>query len=180
PHLTGCRSRELVTFWCRWSSGSFSNLSEPGALALFYQMKTEWQECPEYTPSVQNECYFNRDFTRIWTIYCIQLRSTSHTHNITYDEQCFNVENIVYPDPPISLNWTLLNISRSRLHFDIMVRWAPPPSAEVHTGWMSLKYEVHYRVQNSSHWDKVGHIHQHLHPSIRLIGHQKISKYIKG
>ncbi|KAF7694796.1 growth hormone receptor a [Silurus meridionalis] len=159
PHFTGCRSRELVTFWCRWSSGSFSNLSEPGALALFFQMKiinpSEWQECPEYTPSVQNECFFNRDFTRIWTIYCIQLRSTLHTHNITYDEQCFNVENIVYPDPPISLNWTLLNISRSRLHFDIMVHWAPPPSAEVHTGWMNLKYEVHYRVQNSSHWDKL-------------------------
>ncbi|MCI4381383.1 hypothetical protein PGIGA_G00250940, partial [Pangasianodon gigas] len=116
---------------------------------------SEWQECPEYTPSVQNECYFSRDFTRIWTTYCVQLRSTTHTRNITHDEQCFTVENIVYPDPPVGLNWTLLNISRSGMNFDIMVRWAPPPSAEVHTGWMSLKYEVHYRVRNSSHWDKL-------------------------
>ncbi|KAM9474838.1 growth hormone receptor a [Clarias gariepinus] len=157
PHLTGCRSRELVTFRCWWSSGTFSNLSEPGALGLFFQKKiipsSEWQECPEYTPSVQNECYFSRDFTQIWKMYCVQLRST--THNVTYDEQCFTVENIVYPDPPISLNWTLLNVSRSRMNFDIMVRWAPPPSAEVQTGWMNLKYEVHFRVQNSSHWDKL-------------------------
>ncbi|KAK3566125.1 hypothetical protein QTP86_026019 [Hemibagrus guttatus] len=116
---------------------------------------SEWQECPEYTPYVQNECYFSREFTRIWTIYCVQLRSATLTHNITYDQQCFTVENIVFPDPPVCLNWTLLNISRSGLNFDIMVRWAPPPSAEVHTGWMSLKYEVHYRVQNSSHWDKL-------------------------
>ncbi|XP_058245427.1 growth hormone receptor a isoform X2 [Hemibagrus wyckioides] len=159
PHLIGCRSSELVTFRCWWNSGTFSNLSEPGALAFFFQTKTitpsEWQECPEYTPYVQNECYFSRQFTRIWTTYCVQLRSATLRHNITYDQQCFTVENIVFPDPPVGLNWTLLNISRSGLNFDIMVRWAPPPSAEVHTGWMSLKYEVHYRVQNSSHWDKL-------------------------
>ncbi|XP_060736927.1 growth hormone receptor a [Tachysurus vachellii] len=159
PHLIGCRSSELATFRCWWSSGTFSNLSEPGALSLFFQMKTitpsEWQECPEYTHFTQNECYFSREFTQIWKTYCVQLRSATLKHNITYDQQCFTVENIVYPDPPVGLNWTLLNISRSGLNFDIMVRWAPPPSAEVHTGWMSLKYEVHYRVQNSSHWDKL-------------------------
>lgn len=55
---------------------------------------SEWQECPEYTPSVQNECYFSRNFTQIWKTYCVQLRSNTHTDNITYDEQCFSVENI--------------------------------------------------------------------------------------
>ncbi|KAG9270597.1 growth hormone receptor isoform X1 [Astyanax mexicanus] len=157
PHFTSCRSREQETFRCWWSTGSLANLSEPGALAVFFHqnnlMPIGWQECPEYTATVENECYFNKSFTHIWTSYCVQLRATSQ--NITYDEYCFTVENIVHPDPPVGLNWTLLNVSSSGINFDILVRWAPPPSADVQTGWMSLKYEVHYRVRNASHWDKL-------------------------
>ncbi|XP_058639934.1 LOW QUALITY PROTEIN: growth hormone receptor a [Onychostoma macrolepis] len=154
PHFTGCRSREQETFRCWWSTGIFQNLNESGALRVFYQTKnalSEWQECPDYTRTVKNECYFNKTFTHIWTSYCIQLRSVRQ--NITYDEACFTVENIVHPDPPIGLNWTLLNVSRSGLHFDILVRWAPPPSADVQMGWMSLVYQVQYRVRNASHWE---------------------------
>ncbi|XP_067269643.1 LOW QUALITY PROTEIN: growth hormone receptor a [Pseudorasbora parva] len=155
PHLTGCRSREQETFRCWWSSGNFQNLTEPGALRVFYQTKntlsSEWQECPDYTRDVENECYFNKTFTHIWTSYCVQLRSVPQ--NITYDEDCFTVENIVHPDPPIGLNWTLLNVSRSGLHFDILVHWAPPSSADVQMGWMSLVYQVHYRVRNASQWE---------------------------
>ncbi|XP_048065540.1 growth hormone receptor a [Megalobrama amblycephala] len=155
PHFTGCRSREQETFRCWWSAGTFQNLTEPGALRVFYQTKnalsSEWKECPDYTHTVENECYFNKTFTHIWTSYCIQLRSVPQ--NITYDEACFTVENIVHPDPPIGLNWTLLNVSRSGLHFDILVRWAPPPSADVQMGWMSLVYQVQYRVRNTSQWE---------------------------
>nr|AAP37033.1 growth hormone receptor [Ctenopharyngodon idella] len=155
PHFTGCRSREQETFRCWWSAGTFQNLTEPGALRVFYQTKnalsSEWKECPDYTHTVENECYFNKTFTHIWTSYCIQLRSVPQ--NITYDEACFTVENIVHPDPPIGLNWTLLNVSLSGLHFDILVRWAPPPSADVQTGWMSLVYQVQYRVRNNSQWE---------------------------
>ncbi|XP_076859412.1 LOW QUALITY PROTEIN: growth hormone receptor a [Brachyhypopomus gauderio] len=157
PHFTGCRSREQETFRCWWSVGGFTNLSEPGALAVFFQMKhmqyTEWRECPEYSTTVQNECFFNKTYTYIWTSYCVQLRATAT--NVTYDELCFTVENIVYPDPPVALNWTLLNVSRSGLNFDILVRWAPPPSADVQMGWMSLKYEVEYRPRNGSRWEKM-------------------------
>ncbi|XP_062855568.1 growth hormone receptor a [Trichomycterus rosablanca] len=154
PHFTECRSREQETFRCWWSSGTLSNLSEPGALGVFYRkgQHGEWHECPEYTPSVLNECYFNKTFTSVWTVYCLELRST--TQNVTYHNKCFTVENIVYPDPPVGLNWTLLNVSRSGLNFDVLVHWTPPPSADTQMGWLNLKYEVQYRVQNSSHWDK--------------------------
>lgn len=37
PHFTGCRSREQETFRCWWSAGTFQNLTEPGALRVFYQ-----------------------------------------------------------------------------------------------------------------------------------------------
>uniref|UniRef100_A0A8C1TK13 Growth hormone receptor a n=1 Tax=Cyprinus carpio TaxID=7962 RepID=A0A8C1TK13_CYPCA len=98
PHFTGCRSREQETFRCWWSAGTFQNLTEPGALRVFYQTKnalSEWQECPDYTRTVENECYFNKTYTQIWTSYCVQLRSVPQ--NITYDEACFTVENIAGP-----------------------------------------------------------------------------------
>uniref|UniRef100_A0A3B3TD74 Growth hormone receptor a n=2 Tax=Paramormyrops kingsleyae TaxID=1676925 RepID=A0A3B3TD74_9TELE len=155
PHFTACLSREQETFRCWWSAGSFRNLSQPGALRVFFLKKNSlsrtWMECPNYTASVPNECYFNKSYTSIWTSYCLQLRSRHH--NVTYDERCFNVEDIVHPDPPVSMNWTLLNVSRSGLHFDIIVRWEPPPSADVKAGWMSLTYEVQYRERNASHWE---------------------------
>ncbi|TRZ01380.1 hypothetical protein DNTS_033766, partial [Danionella cerebrum] len=154
PHFTDCRSREQETFRCWWSTGSFQNLSEPGALRVFYTndvLSSEWQECPNYTLTVENECYFSKDFTSVWKSYCIQLRSVPQ--NITYDENCFTVENIVHPDPPVGLNWTLLNVSRSGLYVDILVHWKPPPSADVKSGWLNLVYQVQYQVKNTTYWE---------------------------
>ncbi|XP_061115815.1 growth hormone receptor a isoform X2 [Conger conger] len=152
PHITGCLSREQETFRCWWSAGSFQNLTEPGALRVFFATSrpSGWMECPDYSVDVPNECYFNKSYTSIWTKYCVQLRAQAQ--NITYSELCFDVQNIVHPDPPIRLNWTLLSVSRSGLHFDIIVHWAPPPSADVKGGWMTLVYEVHYRERNASKW----------------------------
>ncbi|KAJ8414018.1 hypothetical protein AAFF_G00066160 [Aldrovandia affinis] len=153
PHFTHCLSREQETFRCWWTAGSFQNLSEPGALRVFFKKSQsgDWTECPEYSAHVPNECYFNKTHTSVWTRYDLQLRSQAQ--NITYHNHRFSVEDIVHPDPPIRLNWTLLNVSRSGLHFDVIVRWEPPPSADVKTGWMTLVYEMHYRERNTSRWN---------------------------
>ncbi|XP_077456982.1 growth hormone receptor a [Stigmatopora argus] len=162
PHFTKCISRDQTTFSCWWSPGSFHNLSDPGMLKVYYQKhlfippsssptKTEWKECPQYFYS-RRECFFDRNETVIWTPYCLQLLSRD---NITYfnTDDCFTVENIVRPDPPVSLNWTCLNVSPSGLNFDVMVMWEPPPSADVSMGWMNIVYEVQYRERNSSNWE---------------------------
>ncbi|XP_041855230.1 growth hormone receptor a [Melanotaenia boesemani] len=156
PHFTECISREQVTFSCWWSPGTFHNLSAPGALKVFYLKKerispSEWKECPEYNHS-NRECFFDANHTMIWVPYCMQLRSEN---NITYfnEDDCFTVENIVRPDPPVSLNWTLLNISPSGLSYDVTVSWEPPPSADVGVGWMRLEYEIQYRERNSTNWE---------------------------
>ncbi|XP_037338504.2 growth hormone receptor a [Pungitius pungitius] len=157
PHITECMSRDQVTFQCWWSPGNFHNLSSPGALRLFYikieSPPSEWKECPEYVHS-NRECFFDTDHTSIWVTYCTQLRALN---NITYynEEDCFRVENIVRPDPPVSLNWTLLNISRSGLNYDVMVNWEAPPSADVNTGWMRIEYEIQYTATNSTKWEAV-------------------------
>ncbi|KAJ8347259.1 hypothetical protein SKAU_G00286600 [Synaphobranchus kaupii] len=157
PHFTSCVSREMETFRCWWSAGTFRNLSEPRALRVFFLKNTSpkvWQECPQYSWSVESECFFNKTQTSIWTTYCLQL--VSQDRGITYDNTCFSVENIVHPDPPVSLNWTLLNISQSTLHFDALIQWKPPSSADVEKGWMSLVYEVQYREKAGPRWHTLG------------------------
>lgn len=59
------------------------------------------------------------------------------------------------PDPPVGLNWTLLNVSLTGSHYDIMLSWRPPQSADVETGWMRLEYEVQYRDISSESWKVV-------------------------
>ncbi|KAK1893006.1 Growth hormone receptor [Dissostichus eleginoides] len=152
PYITECISSNQETFRCWWSQGDFHNLSSPGALKIFYHKKafgSHWKECPEYIYP-NRECFFDRNHTSIWTLYCVELRSQN---NITYFNECFNVENIVRPDPPISLNWTLLNVSPSGLSYDVMVNWESPPSADVKAGWMRIEYEIQYREKNSTEWE---------------------------
>lgn len=62
----------------------------------------------------------------------------------------------VQPDPPVSLNWTLLNVSLTGNYYDILLSWKPPPSSGVETGWMKLQYEVQHRDNSSSVWEMVG------------------------
>ncbi|XP_018558015.1 growth hormone receptor b isoform X2 [Lates calcarifer] len=160
PHLVGCVSANMETFHCRWNVGSFQNLSEPGDLRLFYINKKptlaspkEWSECPHYSTDRPNECFFNENHTSVWTYYSVQLRSRDEA--VLYDENHFNVQDIVQPDTPFGLNWTLLNVSFTGTYYDIMLSWKPPQSADVAMGWMTLQYEVHYRDIKSDQWQAV-------------------------
>ncbi|XP_039635235.1 growth hormone receptor b isoform X1 [Perca fluviatilis] len=160
PHLTSCVSANMETFRCRWNAGTSQSLSQPGDLRLFYINKLppdsspkEWRECPHYSNDRPNECFFNENHTTVWTTYSVQLRSRDQAN--LYDEKHFNVQDIVQPDPPVSLNWTLLNVSLTGTYYDIMLSWKPPQSADVEMGWMTLQYEVQYRDVNSDQWEVV-------------------------
>lgn len=59
------------------------------------------------------------------------------------------------PDPPVSVNWTLLDISSSGLNYDVLVNWNPPPSADTKFGWMSIMYELQHRDRNATNWEIV-------------------------
>ncbi|KAF7217682.1 transcript variant X2 [Nothobranchius furzeri] len=170
PHLTGCLSNNMETFNCRWSVGSFQNLSEPGDLRLFYYNRKpltapqeNWSECPQYSMERPNECFFDQNHTTIWTTYTIQLRSRDQ--DVLYDETPVEVSVIVKPDPPVGLNWTLMNVSLTSAHFDIMLSWKPPRSADVETGWLTLLYEVQYRDVDSDEW-KVMNLVKSPHRSV--------------
>ncbi|KAL0965429.1 hypothetical protein UPYG_G00281180 [Umbra pygmaea] len=159
PWITGCVSHDMNTFRCRWNVGTFQNLTEPRGLQMFYYINDKsispktWSECPHYTVDRTDECFFNKSYTMVWTAYSVELRSKAQ--GIIYDEKVFNVYEIVEPDPPIALNWTLLNVGLTGNYFDAMVTWEPPDSADVSMGWMTLQYEVQYREVNSTTWTMV-------------------------
>lgn len=62
----------------------------------------------------------------------------------------------VRPDPPVNLNWTLLNVSLTSSYFDAMLNWVPPHSADVKMGWLTLQYQVQYRDNSTDKWTVVG------------------------
>ncbi|XP_063745414.1 growth hormone receptor-like isoform X2 [Eleginops maclovinus] len=170
PQLTGCVSNNMETFRCKWNAGTSRIVSEPGNLRLFYITKKlphaspkDWRECPHYSTERPNECFFNQNHTSVWLDYRVQLRSRDQ--DILYDENRFQLQEIVQPDPPVSLNWTLLNVSMTGNNFDIMLRWKPPPSADVTMGWMTLQYEVQYRDANSDQWEALDLVRS-IHRSI--------------
>ncbi|XP_008564916.1 PREDICTED: growth hormone receptor isoform X1 [Galeopterus variegatus] len=154
PKFTKCRSPELETFSCHWTDGVHRGLKSPGSIQLFYIRRStqewtqEWKECPDYVSAGENSCYFNSSYTSIWTPYCIKLTENGGM----VDQKCFSVEEIVQPDPPTGLNWTLLNISLTGIYADIQVRWEPPPNADVQKGWIVLEYELQYKEVNETQW----------------------------
>uniref|UniRef100_A0A8C6EA73 Growth hormone receptor n=1 Tax=Moschus moschiferus TaxID=68415 RepID=A0A8C6EA73_MOSMO len=150
PKFTKCRSPELETFSCHWTDGANHSLQSPGSVQMFYIRRDiqEWKECPDYVSAGENSCYFNSSYTSVWTPYCIKLTSNGGI----VDHKCFSVEDIVQPDPPVGLNWTLLNISLTEIHADILVKWEPPPNTDVKMGWIILEYELHYKELNETQW----------------------------
>ncbi|XP_033832169.1 growth hormone receptor-like [Periophthalmus magnuspinnatus] len=153
PHIVDCFSANMETLRCRWSSGALHNLSEPGALRLFYLNKpstVNWTECPEYSTKRPDECFFSEAHTTVWASYRVQLRSRDQS--TVYDETVFTVYERVRPDPPYNLKWDVLNSSVTGQYYDTVVRWSPPESADVKSGWMKLQYELQHRDTNSDLW----------------------------
>ncbi|KAM3937916.1 growth hormone receptor isoform 1-T2 [Leptodactylus fuscus] len=147
PRFTQCRSPQQETFTCHWTYGDHMNLSS--SLKLQYMKPNmNWTDCPDNVSAGENSCYFSREHTSIWVGYMIRLVS----ENITFDEDSFTVDDIVRPDPPISVNWTVLNVSATRLRMDIELTWEPPPSADVKSGWITLEYEIQLKVVNETQW----------------------------
>ncbi|XP_071586504.1 growth hormone receptor isoform X3 [Heliangelus exortis] len=153
PQISRCRSPELETFSCYWTDGNSYNHSAPRTIQLLYMKRNDedWKECPDYVTAGENSCYFNTSYTSIWIPYCVKLANKDEV----FDEKCFSVDEIVLPDPPVHLNWTLLNTSHTGIHGDIQVRWDPPPTADVQKGWITLEYELQYKEVNETKWKEL-------------------------
>ncbi|XP_026522243.1 coiled-coil domain-containing protein 152 [Notechis scutatus] len=145
----------METFSCYWYTDDFPRELESGKIQLLYSIRSseveEWKDCPDYTTSGENSCYFNASFTSIWVPYSVRL----YIADQLCDEKEFRVEDIVIPDPPVGLNWTVLNTSPSGVYTDVQVTWKPPPSADVQNGWIIPFYQLQYKDVNATKWHEL-------------------------
>ncbi|XP_057900390.1 growth hormone receptor isoform X2 [Melospiza georgiana] len=167
PQISKCRSPEMETFSCFWTAGNFYNLTVPRILQLLYKKSNEedWKECPDYMTSGQNSCYFNASYTSVWTPYCVQLASKSEV----YDKKCFSVDEIVLPDPPVNLNWTLLNTSQTGIHGDIQLKPRLSTMVPLYSLKTARDYEIRIRSRQRTS-EKFGEFSEILYVSFSQIG----------
>ncbi|KAK1157030.1 growth hormone receptor-like [Acipenser oxyrinchus oxyrinchus] len=151
PFFTGCRSPEQETFTCWWDPGAYGNLTGTPAFKVLYSKSgcQDPMQCPDYVTSGENSCYFNETYTSVWTGYCFMICVDTEWGAVNSQPHYFDLLDILQPDPPVSLTWTLLNGSDSTHYADVMISWSPPPSADVDSGWISLQYQLRYRSSNS-------------------------------
>ncbi|XP_043094160.1 prolactin receptor b isoform X2 [Puntigrus tetrazona] len=145
PRITRCRSPEKETFTCWWEPGSAGGL--PTSYHLYYRKESSLEvfECPDYHKAGNNSCYFDKRHTSIWIIYNITVVASNALGKAYSESVEVDVMDIVQPHPPENVNVTFMQTTNSPY---ILVQWQPPHDADVHSGWVTIKYEVCLKISN--------------------------------
>ncbi|XP_007230080.3 prolactin receptor b [Astyanax mexicanus] len=146
PRITSCRSPEKETFTCWWEPGSSEGL--PTTHRLFYNKERSDKvlECPDYHSAGNNSCFFNKAHTSIWIIYNITIVA-SNANGSTFSEPLeVDVMDIVQPHPPENLTVTVVGVEDNPY---FLVQWEAPHDTDTRSGWVTLKYEVRVKLENS-------------------------------
>ncbi|XP_050966715.1 prolactin receptor b [Labeo rohita] len=146
PRLTTCRSPEKETFTCWWKPGSTGGL--PTSYHLYYRKESSLEvfECPDYHKAGNNSCYFDKRHTSIWIIYNITVVASNALGKAYSESVEIDVMDIVQPHPPENVNVTFTQNANSPY---FLVRWRPPRDADTRSGWVTIKYEVRLKIENS-------------------------------
>uniref|UniRef100_A0A671LDD1 Prolactin receptor n=1 Tax=Sinocyclocheilus anshuiensis TaxID=1608454 RepID=A0A671LDD1_9TELE len=146
PTLTRCRSPEKETFTCWWEPGSTGGL--PTSYHLYFRKESSLEvfECPDYHKAGNNSCYFDKQHTSIWIIYNITVVASNALGKAYSESVEVDVMDIVQPHPPENVNVTFIQTTNSPY---FLVQWQPPHDADTRSGWVTIKYEVRLKIENS-------------------------------
>lgn len=144
PSIYRCRSPNMEVFSCWWRPVEKQNNV---SYTLLYSTGSERapQECPDYVSAGPNSCFFDAKHTQVWKVYCMNVTAHTRAGPVTSHRYCLDVADIVEPDPPFNLTYTLLNDSTCGSSCSVLLSWMYPIAAEVHQGWITLVYELRYR-----------------------------------
>ncbi|XP_028811203.1 prolactin receptor isoform X1 [Denticeps clupeoides] len=159
PHIYYCRSPNMETFTCWWHPLEDGSHGDDVTYNFTYIIgyKPPVQECPDYVTGGPNSCYFDAAHTLIWEVYCMNVTAKSRSGRVTSQEHCLDVAEIVEIDPPFNLTHVLMNVSENESGRTVLVSWSYPIQSHVHTGWITLVYELRYRlISEPSKWKVKG------------------------
>nr|WFG70154.1 prolactin receptor [Osteobrama belangeri] len=103
-------------------------------------------ECPDYHKAGNNSCYFDKRHTSIWIIYNITVVASNELGKAYSESVEVDVMDIVQPHPPENVNVTFMQTTNSPY---ILVQWQPPHDADTRSGWVTITYEVCFKIENS-------------------------------
>ncbi|XP_034048205.1 prolactin receptor a [Thalassophryne amazonica] len=151
PKLTSCRSPEKETFTCWWQPGSDGGL--PTTYALYYRKENSDTvfECPDYHTAGENSCFFNKNNTSIWVNYNITVVATNAFGSNFSDPVDVDVVYIVQPHTPENVTVTVMEDKDGPF---LRVSWEPPHKADTRSGWITLIYELHVKLEGEQEWEE--------------------------
>ncbi|XP_041115514.1 prolactin receptor-like [Polyodon spathula] len=167
PQIDRCRSADMETFTCWWSTadddtGDSRNINYTLTYTVGFEPK---RECPDYTTGGNNSCYFDADNTQVWVVYCLNVTARNQYGSQTSDEHCLDVVDIVEPDPPTNMTYSFTNSSHGGSGQTVLVSWLAPETVDVES-WLTLVYELQFRRKSEHHWKVKGILRE---PKIELL-----------
>nr|AIS40018.1 PRLR [Andrias davidianus] len=170
PNITKCRSPDKETFSCWWQPGSDGGLPTNYSLLYTTERKTTVSECPDYKTSGPNSCFFDKSHTSIWTSYIITVNATNAMGSNISDTEIFDVFHIVELHPPTNVSLAIIDDPPH-----LLVKWSPPPSVDVKSGWVTIEYEVQLKLEKGQKWEtlKAG-----THTQLKVFGFHPGENYV--
>ncbi|XP_067401608.1 prolactin receptor isoform X1 [Emydura macquarii macquarii] len=151
PEILRCRSPEKETFTCWWKPGSDGGLPTNYTLLYCKEGDKLINECPDYRTAGPNSCYFDKKHTSLWAIYNITVKATNKIGSNTSEPHYVDVTYIVQPDPPVNLSLEVKKQVDRKPY--LLLKWYPPPLADVKSGWLTLEYELRLKSEEGEKWE---------------------------